>query len=96
MLIYYKQLIIERKIYMNNISDNVIEFMSIENQHSLRDRLNKIIDDRGFTVSKVARLLDIIPHTLRTFLNPKKSKARVDTLLKIDKFVTEYENIRRV
>jgi len=81
---------------MNNITENVMEFMSITNQDSLRERLSKIIAERGFTVSKVARLLDIVPLTLSTFLNPKKSKTKIDTLLKIDKFVTDYENIRKV
>jgi len=96
MLLYYKQFIIKRKICMNNITENVMEFMSITNQDSLRERLSKIIAERGFTVSKVARLLDIVPLTLSTFLNPKKSKTKIDTLLKIDKFVTDYENIRKV
>jgi len=96
MLLYYKQFIIKRRIFMNNITENVMEFMSITNQDSLRERLSKIIAERGFTVSKVARLLDIVPLTLSTFLNPKKSKTKIDTLLKIDKFVTDYENIRKV
>lgn len=81
---------------MNNISENVIEFMSPANQDDLRQRLKAIIEARGFRVAKVARLLDIIPTTLRAFLKPKKSQTRVDTLLKIDKFVTEYENMRKV
>ena len=67
------------------------EFISPENQASLRVRLFKVIAVKKIGITQAARAMSCSFNTIRSFLFDHKDITQFETLMKIDDYVVNNE-----